>query len=46
MYVGAKEIKPVRSGYGFSVISTSKGVMNSKEARKQNLGGEMLFEVW
>lgn len=46
MYTGAKEIKPVRSGYGVGIISTSKGIMNSKEAKKQNLGGEMLFEVW
>lgn len=46
MYVGAKNIKPVRSGYGMAVISTSKGVMNSKEARKQGLGGEILFEIW
>ena len=46
MYTGAKEIKSVRSGYGVGMISTSKGIMNSKEAKKQNLGGEMLFEVW
>lgn len=46
MYIKAGQIKPVRSGYGISVISTSKGVMSSKEARKQNLGGEILFEVW
>ena len=46
MYAGAKEIKSVRSGYGVGIISTSKGIMNSKEAKKQNLGGEMLFEVW
>lgn len=46
MYVGAKEIKPVRSGYGVGMISTPKGVMNSKEAKKQNLGGEILFEIW
>lgn len=46
MYTGAKEIKSVRSGYGVGIISTSKGIMNSKEAKKQNLGGEMLFEVW
>ena len=46
MYVGAGDIKSVRSGYGLGVISTSKGVMDSKEAKKQNLGGEMLFEVW
>ena|SRR3989344_2133086 len=46
MYVGAKDIKTVRSGFGIALISTSKGVMSSKEARKQNLGGEILFEVW
>ena len=46
MYIKASQIRPVRSGYGMSVISTPKGIMNSKEARKQNLGGEMLFEVW
>ena len=46
IYIGSKDIKPVRSGYGIAAISTSKGVMSSKEARKQNLGGEILFEVW
>ncbi|MBI2674730.1 MAG: 30S ribosomal protein S8 [Candidatus Yanofskybacteria bacterium] len=46
MYVKANQIKPVRSGHGMSVISTPKGVMSSKEARKQKLGGEILFEVW
>lgn len=46
MYVGVQDLKPIRSGYGLAVISTSKGVMSSKEAKKQNLGGEILFEVW
>lgn len=46
MYIAAKDIKSVHSGYGMSIISTSKGLMSSKEARKQNLGGEILFEVW
>lgn len=46
MYIKAKEIKPVRSGYGLAIISTPQGVMDSKEARKNNLGGEILFEVW
>ena len=46
LYIGAKDIKLVRSGFGMAVISTSKGVMSSREARKQNLGGEILFEVW
>jgi len=46
MYIKASQIKPVRSGYGMSVVSTPKGVMGSKEARKQKLGGEILFEIW
>ena len=46
MYISTKDIKLVRSGYGIAVISTSKGIMSSKEARKQNLGGEIIFEVW
>jgi small subunit ribosomal protein S8 len=46
IYIKASEIKPVRSGYGMAVISTSKGIMSSQEARKQKLGGEMLFEIW
>ena len=46
MYIKASQIRPIRSGYGVLIISTPKGVMNSKEAKKQKLGGEMLFEVW
>jgi len=46
MYIKAKEIKPVRSGYGLAIISTPQGVMDSKEARKKNLGGEILCEIW
>ena len=46
MYIKAKEIKLVRSGFGLAIISTPKGVMSSKEARKSNLGGEILCEVW
>ena len=46
MYIKTHQIKLVRSGYGIAVISTPKGVMSSKEARKQKLGGEILFEIW
>ena len=46
MYIKASQIKPVRSGHGISVVSTPKGVMSSKEARKHKLGGEILFEIW
>ncbi len=46
MYIQADKIKPVRSGYGIAVISTSKGIMSSKDAKKNNLGGEIMFEVY
>ena len=46
IYAGSKEIKPVRSGYGISIISTSKGLMTDKEVRKQNIGGEVICKVW
>lgn len=46
IYIKSKDIKPVRSGYGISILSTPKGVMSSKDARKENLGGELMFEVW
>lgn len=45
-YVGAKEIPKVRNGFGMSVVSTSKGIMSGDEAREQNLGGELLFQLW
>jgi small subunit ribosomal protein S8 len=36
----------VRNGLGVAVISTSRGVLSDREAREQNLGGELLCEVW
>jgi len=46
VYSDARKIKKVKSGYGIAIISTSKGLMSDKEARKQKLGGEILCEVW
>jgi small subunit ribosomal protein S8 len=46
LYVKATAIKPVRSGYGTAIISTSQGILTSQEARKSGLGGEILFEIW
>jgi small subunit ribosomal protein S8 len=46
LYIGYKDIRPVRQGYGLLVLSTSKGVMDGKSAKKQKLGGQLLFEVW
>ncbi len=45
-YVGATEIPQVRGGLGISVVSTSQGVMTGTQARKNNLGGELLCYVW
>jgi small subunit ribosomal protein S8 len=46
VYVQYTELKPVRSGYGISIISTSKGLMTNKEAHKQKIGGEFIAEIW
>jgi len=46
IYVKANEIKSVRGGFGVSIISTPKGLMTNKEAKKAKLGGEVLLEVW
>lgn len=46
LYVKATEIKPVFSGLGIKIVSTSKGLMTGKKARKQNLGGEVICHVW
>ncbi len=46
LYSGYSELRSVRQGYGVSVVSTSKGVMTSSEARKQKVGGQLLFEIW
>ncbi|HOD50924.1 MAG TPA: 30S ribosomal protein S8 [Candidatus Hydrogenedentes bacterium] len=40
------EIKPVRSGLGITILTTSSGVMTSKQAREARVGGEVLCEVW
>ena len=45
-YVGATEIPRVRGGLGISVVSTSQGVMTGTQARKNNLGGELLCYIW
>lgn len=45
-YVGAGEIPRVRNGLGVALLSTSKGLMTDREARKQRTGGELLAYVW
>ena len=45
-YVSYKDLKPVLGGYGYSILSTPKGIMTNIEARKNKLGGELLFKIW
>lgn len=46
LYIKKRDIHPVLGGYGIAIISTPRGVMSGEEARKQNLGGEWLAEIW
>ncbi len=46
MYVNADSIPKVLNGYGISVLSTSRGVITDQEAREQNVGGEIICNVW
>ena len=45
-YVGATEIPRVLNGMGISIVSTPKGVMTGNDARKENVGGELVAFVW
>jgi small subunit ribosomal protein S8 len=46
IYVGKREIPWVRNGLGIAVLSTSKGILSDREARKSGVGGELLLYVW
>ena len=46
LYTGVRAIHPVKRGHGLLALSTPAGVMTGDEARKQRVGGEMLFEIW
>ncbi len=43
---GYRELRPTLQGYGTSLVSTPKGIMTAEEAKKQKLGGMILFEIW
>jgi small subunit ribosomal protein S8 len=45
-YCNAKEIPQVKSGLGVAVLSTSKGIMTDRDARRLNVGGEIICEIW
>lgn len=46
IYLKTKDIKPVLNGMGVGILSTSKGVMTDKMAVKENIGGEILCNIW
>ncbi len=46
LYAPATQIPKTLGGYGITIVSTNKGVMTDKEARKQNVGGELLCQIW
>lgn len=46
VYAKAEEVPSVLNGLGIAIVSTSKGIMTDKEARKQSLGGEVLAYIW
>lgn len=46
VYVASGDIKRVKQGHGIGIITTSKGLMTEYEAKKQNIGGEILCEIW
>ena len=46
VYAKGKDIKPVLNGMGIAILTTSKGIMTDKKARAENLGGEILCNIW
>ncbi len=46
IYLKNTEIKPVLNGFGVALISTSKGIMSDRKARKEKLGGELICEIY
>jgi small subunit ribosomal protein S8 len=46
VYVGSHQIPRVLGGYGVNIVSTSRGLMSGKTARRENIGGELLAEVY
>ena len=46
VYFGMKDIHSVRNGSGLLILSTPKGILSGKEARKEQVGGEALFKIW
>ncbi|QQR81963.1 MAG: 30S ribosomal protein S8 [Deltaproteobacteria bacterium] len=45
-YTGYQDLKPIRSGLGIGILSTSKGIITDKQARHEKTGGELLCTIW
>jgi small subunit ribosomal protein S8 len=46
MYLGVRDVHPVKRGFGLLVLSTPAGIVSGKEAVQKRVGGEALFEIW
>jgi len=46
IYIDYRSLRPVKQGYGIGIISTPRGVLSEKEAKKRKVGGEYLVQVW
>lgn len=46
VYGGAKDLRSVKQGHGVLVLTTPNGILTDSEARKQKVGGELLFKIW
>lgn len=46
VYMGVRDIKPYKNGLGTIVLSTPKGILGDNQARKEQVGGEVLFKIW
>lgn len=46
LYSGYNDLKPVKQNFGIAILSTPKGIMNNKDARREKVGGEYLCEIW
>ncbi len=46
VYMGVGDMRPVKNGHGIVVLSTPKGILSDKEAKKEQVGGEALFMIW
>jgi small subunit ribosomal protein S8 len=46
IYIKSKDLRPFMNGFGNIILSTPKGIMTDMEAKKANVGGEVLFKIW